>query len=245
MAVAGPRYLLDQLEERYAPFYSRTRPAVAIEIVVNPGQFDGPLCPVTTVSAPDDFRAYSYNFRLHFQAGKALVEAADDWRAVDAAMRILTSALFLEQNVLMLHASAVVKSGWAYVFCGPSEAGKTTLSSMNGGGASGSDELVCVSADEDRLIVVDTPFWNTRPQGFAPTAGKGIFFLQQDTETFAHRLKPKEALIETFSNAFFDPENSRQSKQALRACGALSRAPAYCFHFNLQEKEVWDCLESI
>ncbi|MCM8762901.1 MAG: hypothetical protein NC829_00780, partial [Candidatus Omnitrophica bacterium] len=67
-----------------------------------------------------------FKIRGNFSNGQFIVEAR---KGVDLSglIRVLTSAVLIEKGGFLLHACGVAQDNRGYVFCGPSESGKTTI----------------------------------------------------------------------------------------------------------------------
>ncbi len=68
---------------------------------------------------------------------------------------------------LLLHASAVRAAGWAFVFPGPAETGKTTAARGFRGGTVLTDERCAVRRARDRWMAYPVPMWGGK---YAPVA---------------------------------------------------------------------------
>src|ERR1019366_9220993 len=59
--------------------------------------------------------------------GKGWIRQAAYPYAMDAVMRIMHSLLLARQGGLLVHSASAIRNGKAFLFSGPSEAGKTTI----------------------------------------------------------------------------------------------------------------------
>jgi hypothetical protein len=109
---------------------------------------------------------------------------------IDAMLRAALSLALVEHDGVVLHAAGVVREGRAFVFAGPSGAGKTTVGRALGnapGGVLLADELVVLRLDGDGVIAGGTPFW-TGTAAAAPLAG--LFLLERGGAPGVRLLEP-------------------------------------------------------
>lgn len=112
----------------------------------------------------------------HFQASIDLLTKnvnvlvwSEPVAAVEYTLRVWTAWRALLAGGMLLHTAAVVRAGHAYLFCGASGSGKTTVSgfSRDLGYTVLNDDLVVLLPNAFGLYVYATPFWN--PTQVLPT----------------------------------------------------------------------------
>jgi hypothetical protein len=142
-------------------------------------------------------RSYDFTVSLDLRArsGEAQIVTSDAWQNV---LRLVYFFDFLELGGLLLHASSLVHKQRAYVFPGPSGAGKTTIVEHSTGKAVLNDELsLLIWSDEGAGVVAyGTPFygdWN-RPGEKLAAPVKGLYFPVQARENRVLALSPKETM---------------------------------------------------
>lgn len=119
----------------------------------------------------DDFTLECPEFRARVSKDGSHAEIAAPRleRYVDAVVRYVLSRQLLDRGGLLLHASAVVREGTAWVFAGPSGVGKTTISQRLPGRVLG-DEAIALTCEDGTLVCHATPYWQALPDS-APVAG--------------------------------------------------------------------------
>jgi hypothetical protein len=125
--------------------------------------------------------------------GEARLNAANDWETV---LRVIYFYSFLSHSGLLLHASGVVRQDQAFVFPGPSGAGKTTIVLHSLDQAILSDEMVLVQMTEAGVTAHGTPFsgeWG-QPGMEISAPLKGLYFPVHDRENRLVPLAPYETL---------------------------------------------------
>jgi hypothetical protein len=80
-------------------------------------------------------------------------------RSLSSVVRIACALAMPRLGGLLLHASSVVSAGRAFLFPGPSGAGKTTLARLGLPRDVLSDEISAVRPIDGRFICFPTPFW--------------------------------------------------------------------------------------
>lgn len=154
--------LLAMLERRFARFITPSAPPVfSFEItVVDHHRVN------TDADLRVDFTAGHWRVRRgDFLAlwdpvsGHGTIRQTRNAYAVDAVLRIVHTLLLSSEGGFLLHASSVVRNGRAFLFTGPSGAGKTTIARLAPGDVSVlTDEISYVRKRNDEYVAFGTPF---------------------------------------------------------------------------------------
>lgn len=106
---------------------------------------------------------------------------------VYTVLRVATALIAEEFGGLLIHASGVWRNGKVWVFCGPANAGKTTIANeLKGDGKTFSEDEILLTFDENgRLIAHATPFGDQRDQRDCPIKAQvaGLVFIKQAEKT--------------------------------------------------------------
>lgn len=170
-----------------------------------------------------ELRSEGFHATIAADGARASVSAPLAERSVDGVLRYILAQRLLESRALLLHASAVVIGAGAWLFIGPSGAGKTTLASSLCGAILG-DEAIALRRDGAHLVAHATPYWRSE-QARAQVAG--IFFIGRGEANCITALSSARTLAGLIKNAGpILPGNEDHSMQsAMHLIGALP-APA-------------------
>lgn len=182
---------------------------------------------------------------LKAKAGEAQIVADEEWQNV---LRIVYFFELLDLGVLILHASGVVHQGRAYIFPGPSGAGKTTIVRHSGGKPILNDEFSLLAwADRTaEVMAYGSPFhgdWNRSGEKMSAPV-KGLYFPVQDRKNFVLPLSPQETRNLLLPRVCtFTAWKPRLEKIFDLAVTLAQRVPGFAFHFQ-PTSEFWQVLDA-
>ena len=122
------------LEDRYGKFVTADAAAAVMELeieLIPPGR----VCDAEDVSVRREAGRWVMergDFRAEWdpQCRRGWVRQSASPYAIDGVLRILHSLILARQGGLLAHAASAVRNGRAFLFCGVSGAGKTTISRL-------------------------------------------------------------------------------------------------------------------
>ncbi|HSB67779.1 MAG TPA: hypothetical protein VLT62_00400 [Candidatus Methylomirabilis sp.] len=164
-------------------------------------------------------------------------------------LRCLCSLLLLRQGGFMLHASGVAWNRHAWVFCGPSEAGKTTIARLAGTRRVLNDETVAILKRGRGYLACATPFFGEGGPVMATentqARAHGMLFLHKARQ-FAHRqLTASEAVGRAFSQVFLPKHDPAVVAGILETLAEFAeRVPCYDLFFR-PDPTLWEYLDGI
>ncbi|MDO8748943.1 MAG: hypothetical protein Q7J72_07530 [Candidatus Omnitrophota bacterium] len=231
------------LRARYAPYLSQAMPGVRISLCYNSRRLPPPgkklLCGPYIIY---ENRGRNLEFKIY---------AKGSYIALGDVLRFLISLVLLENGGFLLHSCGVIIDGGAYLFSGPSGAGKTTLARLlpqENGETILSDETTAITKNSGGYYGWATPFFGDFGSIGAnnKSALKAIFFLKQARRFKLKRLEPVYSSARLLGNIFLLGGNWRYNYNIDRLCdaalGCSRKVAAYELEF-LPNKRVWNYIK--
>lgn len=190
---------------------------------------------------------------IDLQRRRAEVSTPSAERAASALERVLgficMQALPREHQGLLLHGAALVLDGRGLACCGPSGAGKTTVSRLAAGHAEVlTDETLVVSVARAQPMLVSTPFWgaSTPPEMVHRLNRRvplqALLLLQHGPEFVLEPLDPGQAALGLLATEKVAVERVSSALAWLAVVDNLvAQVPAYRLHFR-PTVELWPFL---
>jgi hypothetical protein len=125
--------------------------------------------------------------------------------AVDTFLRIVYSLALVDAGGLIVHAASLMRRGRAFLFCGRSGAGKTTLARLSRDATLLSDELSIVRITDRGIHCHGTPFWGELARAGEDCAAplRAIYFLRQGPRHAVEPVSPRAAVERLLPNVLF------------------------------------------
>lgn len=177
--------------------------------------------------------------------GEVKLAACHEWRTV---LRYLYFYGFLPRGALLLHAAGVVREGKAYVFPGPSGAGKTTIVNHSAEGRILSDEVILVGLPKDGgpLMAYGTPFFGEwgRPGEKIAAPVKGLYFPKHSSENKILPLMLREVLSRLLPCIFTYTNWQPRLQKVFDLTARLAESvPGYDLHFR-PSADFWQVIDA-
>ncbi len=155
---------------------------------------------------------------------------------------------------LLLHSAGVVRGGMAYLFAGPSDAGKSTVCKLLANEPSFDilhDEIVAIAQTDEGFHAWSTPLDGGMPARYSSGAPlKAVFFLKHDRTNYATRLSGRKA-VKQITLSLVPPyitTNGRlefETPESLGLALALAEViPCYELHFT-PEYDFWESIPQL
>lgn len=198
-----------------------------------------------------DWWSYEFAGRIRPEARSAelaLVESEGPLfdRGLENFLRVLTASYVLEQGGLLLHAATVVRDGRAYVFFGPSGAGKTTVTRLSPEDVVLSDDMTLVLPGAAGFEAAGIPFGMAHhhvPDTSASFPIAGLHRLVQSPSVERALLTGAAALAELAGCLPYVCESREEAALSLEIAGRLLHAvPAWRLFFR-KDDSFWNVIQ--
>ena len=188
-------------------------------------------------------------FERDFRRGKVYVEltrrdlAAYPYPLSAPLDRVLFVNIVTHGLGLMLHACGIVQNGKGYIFAGPSNSGKSTLSRLWAKASEATilgDECLVLRKKGSQFWVYGTPW--VGEAGFLSSLGapvEGVFFIRHLAQNALDPITPNRAAEQFLSQSILTPYDPIAVQSGLDLClDFVTQIPAYDFGFVPDESAV-------
>lgn len=263
-SVAGIRLALRGLEpaveaalrERFRLFVEDGAPDADLRLAVTraiekqylpyPGHENEPLVyQLRTRVTAGRLHVWSYSFSGSFELGGAEGELRlcdtpfePPVRSLENFLRVALAWKALDRGCILLHAAGLVREGRAFVFFGPSGAGKTTVVGQSPECTVLNDDLVLLARRADGAFRAHgVPFKGMDDLGAGVTGAfpiAGLFRLVQAAEDAVEPLSPARAIGELAASIPFVTERAEGFEKVFDLLdGLVGAAPVFRLRFRL------------
>jgi hypothetical protein len=244
--------LADIVRQRYKGFLSSEEPrwriALDLDTVVPPAvpgdvvvRCDGH--PARLAVERGDFSAI---LDLDRRCGRVALNAPNEF-SIDSFLRIAYTLALLDVPGLVVHAASLIRGGKAYLFCGRSGAGKTTLTRLSPDATLLSDELSIGTMSNGRVRCHGTPFWGELARAGEDRCAPlhAIFFLHHGRRHKADALKSGDALRRLLSTVLFFAREPELTARVLGIASTLIESvPSFDLHFR-PDAGFWEVVDDV
>ena len=166
--------------------------------------------------------------------------------AADSVLRIVHTLLLSRARGFLLHASSVVRNGRAFLFTGPSGAGKTTIARLAPADAVVlTDEISYVRRVGDRYMAYGTPFAGELSDSGEPVSAPvaAVFGLAWASDPSQERLTQGATVQMLMRNMLFFAADPALTGHLLdTACDVAAAVPAFRLAFP-PDARVWSTIQ--
>jgi hypothetical protein len=165
--------------------------------------------------------------------------------ALDAFVRVTWTLALLERRGLLLHAASLARGDRAFLFCGRSGAGKTTLARLSADAELLSDEVSCVRLTGAGPRAYGTPFFGDlgRPGANRAVPLVAIYFLEHAERHTRESLARPRALARLLTTVLFFGRDATLARRVFDLAAALVETVP-CFRLGFRpEPSVWEVID--
>ncbi len=197
-----------------------------------------------------DWWSYEFAGRIRSRARTAELALVEEGgplfdRGLENFLRALTASFVLDEGGLLLHAATVVRGGRAYVFFGPSGAGKTTVTRLSARDIVLSDDMTLVLPGTQGFEAVGIPFGMAHhhvPDTSDAFPIAGLHRLVQSPAVERTPLRGAAALAELTRCLPYVCEDREEASRSLDIAGRLlSEVPAWRLLFR-KDDSFWNVI---
>jgi hypothetical protein len=249
VALSGDHTIVDSLSKGLAAF--AVEPPAAFELSVH-GRLDNLPPYAFTSELSFEKNAIYYNAPVarayaDFDVGRGEValDGAAHWTHVDYFLRVVLAVLLLKQRALLFHGAGVVDDGQAWVFFGPSGAGKTTAARASAPRQILHDDLLVLQPNQAGWQVHATPFLSSgglRPDMPAHAPLRGLCHLVQDEQVRFQTLSSASALARLLACVPVVTQSPHLLDQVLELGHELAGGVPCCDLYFRPDPSFWEVL---
>jgi hypothetical protein len=240
--------LVTLLEQRFRRFLNPSAaPAFHFDITVVPEDSVDPDVDLEVRGVHGQWRLQRGDFSAEWdpRIGRGWIRQTLNPYAVDAVLRIVHTLLLSKARGFLLHASSAVRNGRAFLFTGPSGAGKTTIVRLAPDDVVVlTDEISYVRRTPDGYVAFGTPFageWGDAGERVSAPI-EALFRLDRGPENIRERLDEATTVRTLMRNILFFADDPSLTKHVLdTACDFAARVPAFQLAFA-PDARVWSFL---
>lgn len=236
------------LARRYAGFVdSATPPRFEFDIELTTPSCKAPDEDVRVEMRNGTWRLRRGDFRAHWNpdAGRGRIRQTPNPYSIDSILRIVHTLILAEEGGFLLHSASAIRNGRAFLFCGVSGAGKTTISRL------APPEVTLLTDEVSYIRRVDagyracgTPFAGELARvGENCSAPVGaLFFLEKGPENKVGSMAKSEATRRLMRNILFFAEDAALVDKVFEsACEFVERVPVQRLTF-VPDSRVWEMI---
>jgi hypothetical protein len=240
------------VRERYRGFLSAATPSATpgwrIDMDTAPTRSVGNDVVVTREGGPTRYHVtrgdLAGTIDLGERWGTVSLTRANEF-SIDSFLRIAYSLALVDADGLVVHAASLIRRGRAFLFCGRSGSGKTTVARLSRDATLLSDELSIVRVTDRRARCYGTPFWGELAKAGEDRVASlhAMYFLHHGTRHAVEVLRPRQALERLLPNVLFFARDADLPARVLGIAAALVDAvPSFDLTFCL-DAGFWEVID--
>jgi hypothetical protein len=233
------RDYLQTLKTRYEPFVTEQNQAeFAFDIALTEYAANGPDEDVRVTRCSTLWSIQRGDFHAEWDTASKVgrIWQTANLYSIDSALRIFHSVVLAAKGGFLLHSASAIRDGKAFLFAGPSGAGKTTISRLAPANVMLlTDEVSYIRKQGNQYVAFGTPFAGELAKFgenvFAPISA--LYLLAKGLENRIEPVSPSDAARELLSNILFFAEDEELVRAVFQsACEFAERVPVFKLTFT-------------
>jgi hypothetical protein len=237
------------VKERYDSFLSpESQTGIELAVDVDSNRRVSEKEDICVVREHGQWSAERLDFRLDWDPRRksGTLQQGPNVFSLDTALRILHTLLLAEQVGFLLHASSAVRNGRAFLFFGPSGAGKTTI--VRAAPADTTlltDEISYVRRHGENYLAYGTPFTGELGKSGENTSAPIAAFYQlvKASRNQLIPIKPADGVRALLESVLFFAEDPKLVNLVFQTtCDLVCQVPVYRLEF-VPDQSVWELVQ--
>ncbi len=229
------------LKKAYTGFISKSRPVLDFQLqykrnVPRTSQFPE----VKWEKDSFEIRINGSHIKGNIPIGRVEVQTSYKW-AVGDLLRSFFSIYLVKTGGFLLHASCIIHRGGAYIFCGPTETGKTTIARLAERRPVLTDESVAIRKHSNAFQAFATPFFGEFGMINKNRNGKikALFFIGKSNSFSHEKVANFDAHLELFKNIVLSGRSNQMVEDLFNTFSEFTnKVPCFKLYFK-QSPLLW------
>lgn len=233
------------LKKAYTGFISKSRPVLDFQLqykrnIPRISQFPE----VKWEKDSFEIRINGSHINGNIPTGRIEVQTSYKW-AVGDLLRSFFSIYLVKMGGFLLHASCIIHRGGAYIFCGPTETGKTTIARLAERRTVLTDESVAVLKRSYVFQAFATPFFGEFGMINKNRSGKikALFFIEKSNSFSHEKVASFDAHLGLFKNIVLSGRSNQMAEDLFNTFSEFTdEVPCLKLYFK-QSPLLWRYLD--
>jgi hypothetical protein len=239
-------FYLQSLRSHYEPFVTeRNQAEFAFDIALTESAINGADDDVRVTRCSTLWSLERGDFRAEWDTASNLgrIWQSANLYSIDSALRIFHTVVLAAKGGFLLHSASAIRGGKAFLFAGPSGAGKTTISRLAPKEVTLlTDEISYIRKQGNQFAAFGTPFAGELAKFgenvSAPIAA--LYLLVKGPDNRIEPVSPGDAARALLSNILFFAEDAELIRALFQSvCEFVERVPAFTFTF-MPDFRAWE-----